>query len=219
MSSSDWWIILSTAPLILSEDERWVVSWGSDGNTAVGKRARVCMKMLIPLKRNAPTLGSCISAQMAPSRKATLVKFKGTSKHWWFFRGPASFSGPSQTYKDYSCVHNTGCHTYTLWINWYFFHLVKGKRQGWSNVGVVVTVRRFPPLHVFSFRVRQRSCCCRYSSGLRSDSESFSTETLAPPCWRTAFTVGDRQSGSIRKSIYTFITFLYIQHWISCNFF
>lgn len=126
MSSSDWWIILSTAPLILSEDERWVVSWGSDGNTAVGKVARVCMNMLIPLKRNAPTLGSCISAQMAPSRKATLTSSKGTSKHWWFFRGPASFSGPSRTYKDYSCVHNTGCHTYTLWINWYYFHLVKG---------------------------------------------------------------------------------------------
>lgn len=114
---------------------------------------------IYPLKRNPPTLGGCISVQMASSKKAMLNASKGTSKHRWLFRGPVSFSSPSQTYKDYSCVHNTGCHTYTLWINRYYFHWVKGKRQGWSNIGVVVTVRMFSPLHVFSFRVRQRSCC------------------------------------------------------------
>lgn len=41
MSSCGWWLILTPARLFLSEDERWDVSWGSDGNGAVGKRGRV----------------------------------------------------------------------------------------------------------------------------------------------------------------------------------
>lgn len=84
------------------------------GSEAAGKRGRVWIDMPIPLERNAPTLGSCISAQTAPSRGAALNESKGTSEHWRFFRGPVSFSGPSQAYKDYRRVHNTGCHTYTL---------------------------------------------------------------------------------------------------------
>lgn len=90
------------------------VGRGSDRDAAAGKRGRVCMNMLIPLKRNSPALGSRVSVQTAPSGKDTSDGLRGASKRRWFFRGPVSFSGPSQTYKDYSCVHNTGCHTYTL---------------------------------------------------------------------------------------------------------
>lgn len=35
------WLILSPARLFLSEDERWDVSWGSDGSGAVGQRGHV----------------------------------------------------------------------------------------------------------------------------------------------------------------------------------
>lgn len=111
----------------------------NDGMSAEGRKGHShgkegpCLHEYIPLKRNSPTLGGCVSVQMSSSKKATLNRLKGTSKRWWLFRGPVSFSAPSQTYKDYSCVHNTGCHTYTLWINWYYFHLVKG-RDGPTSV-------------------------------------------------------------------------------------
>lgn len=159
-----------------------------------------------PLKRNSPTLGGCkwqLSVQMASSKKAMLNGSKGASKHWWLFRGPVSFSTPSQTYKDYSCVHDTGCHTYTLWINRYYFHLVKGKRQGWSNIGVVVTVRMFPPLHVFGFRVRQRSCCYPKALDFAQIQSPFAVRrSLLPAGERPLLVETDRVDQSGRTSLH-----------------
>lgn len=77
--------------------------------------------------------------------------------------------------------------------------MINGERQGWSSRGVGSRWGCFLPF-------------ARWASGSDRDAAaspealaSAQTDSvlLAPPCWRTAFTGGDRQRAPVSRSVFT----------------
>lgn len=202
---------------------------GWESSHSCSRAALVWTYCTVPTKSTPPTwMSTRFSSLTLKSRVLLITDRKATLHLLWFIktinRQWNMEGGVMSTFyrhcellwsfmmstQDYSRIHTTACHTYTL-INWYNFPLlwVKG-RDGWTSVRSSLSGFFFPsppslvlkssPWSVqflyacLKSRDRQRSCCYRSSLDFRGMSPFHWDARSSPPENKPYWWEGDRQT-------------------------